>query len=221
MIILLQGVLEPTDVARVLKELAPIAWRAGAATAGPTAREVKDNLQAPGADPIVAGLERFVADALARHPMFELAARPKRLSRILFSRYTPGMAYGPHTDDAMMGADGQRMRADLSFTLFLSPPESYSGGALAIHNAAGAQAVRLEAGDAVLYSSGSIHEVEPVTSGERVAAVGWVQSVVRENDRREILFDLAAARQRLTGAREERLLLDKAISNLLRLWADP
>jgi PKHD-type hydroxylase len=221
MTVLIQGVLTAADVARVLNELASVAWRAGAATAGPAARQVKHNLQAPGGDPGVQALERFVSEALSRHPVFEAAARPARLSRVMFSRYEPGMAYGPHTDDALMGPRGDRLRTDLSFTLFLSAPESYEGGALAIDSAAGEQLVRLDAGDAVLYPAGAVHEVRPVARGARIAAVGWVQSLVRGAAEREILFDLAQARQRLDGERADKLLLDKAISNLLRLWAEP
>lgn len=216
MLIILAGVLEAEDLERVRARLANAVWKDGKATAGPAARAVKNNLQAGG----LADLGVFVIEALRRHPLFEIAARPRRASPVMFSKYEPGMAYGPHTDDALMGAD-ERLRADLSYTLFLAPPESYEGGALTILNAAGEQAIKLAAGDCVLYPSGTIHHVAPVASGARLAAVGWIQSTVRDAQKREILFDLSVTRARLGDApREDVLRLDKSISNLLRMWAE-
>jgi PKHD-type hydroxylase len=222
--LILERILEPEDVARIRRELEAVAWRPGKRTAGPAARGVKENLQADGEDKRVQALERFVTEALRLHPMFEIAARPRRLSRLMFSRYEPGMTYGAHTDDALMGPEENRLRTDLAFTLFLAEPSSYEGGALAVESALGEQSIKLEAGDAILYSAGSIHGVAPVTSGVRLAAVGWVQSLVAEAERRDILFELSLTRARLSEAgvaREEVLRLDKAVSNLLRLWARP
>lgn len=217
MLIVLAGVLEGEDLARVRARLDEAVWKDGKATAGPAARAVKNNLQAGG----LADLGAFVMEALRRHPLFEIAARPRRASPVMFSKYEPGMAYGPHTDDAVMGGAEGRLRADLSYTLFLADPESYEGGALAIESAAGEQAIKLAAGDCVLYPSGTIHHVAPVTGGARLAAVGWIQSVVRDAAKREILFDLSMTRARLASApREDLLRLDKSISNLLRLWAE-
>lgn len=220
--IVLQRVLEPEDVARVRADLAQAPWRSGKRSAGPAARKVKDNDQADGADPRVRALEAFVVEALRRHPLFEIAARPNRLSRLLFSRYAPGMAYGAHTDDALMGPPEARLRTDLAFTIFLSEQSTYEGGALVVESALGEQAFRLEAGDAILYPANSIHRVAPVERGERLAAVGWAQSFVADAAKRETLFDLSVARTRLAeqGADERQLLLlDKSISNLLRMWA--
>src|SRR5262249_4486752 len=151
-------------------------WASGKRTAGAAARGVKENLQADGANPRVRALARFVVEALERHPLFSIAARPARLTPVMFSRYEPGMTYGAHTDDALMGAGEGRLRTDLAFTLFLAERSSYEGGALVVESALGEQEVALEAGDAVLYPAGSIHRVAPVTSGARLAAVGWVQS---------------------------------------------
>lgn len=222
MSIILQAVLAPEDVARVRDDLTKVSWASGKRTAGAVARDVKDNLQADGADARTQALERFIVDALYRHPLFQIAARPARLSRLLFSRYQPGMTYGAHTDDALMGAGDNQLRTDLAFTLFLAPPESYEGGALTIDTALGEQEIKLEAGDAILYPAGSIHYVAPVISGVREAAVGWLQSAVADAGRREVLFDLSVARARLGeagAARAELLRMDKAISNLLRMWA--
>jgi PKHD-type hydroxylase len=133
------------------------------------------------------------------------------------------MEYGSHTDDALMGAAGDRLRTDLAFTLFLSEPATYKGGALTLESIAGRQEIKLEAGDAMLYPAGAIHSVAPVTEGVRLAAVGWVESFVREPARREILYDLSRVRTRLAEAgapRLELLHLDKSISNLLRMWAE-
>lgn len=222
MSLVLQGVLAPEDLARVQRELTELQWSSGKRTAGAAARGVKENLQADGADPKTQALERFVADALRRHPLFEIAARPARLTRVMFSRYEPGMTYGAHTDDALMGASDDKLRTDLAFTIFLADRNSYEGGALTIDSALGEQEIKLEAGDAILYPAGSIHYVAPVTSGARLAAVGWVQSFIGDAAQREILFDLSVTRTRLAQAgvsREDLLPIDKAISNLLRMWA--
>lgn len=222
MSLILQSVLGGEDIARVRAELAEISWAPGKRTAGPAARAVKENLQAPGDDPRTQALERFVREALERHPLFEITARPQRVSRLLFSRYEPGMAYGAHTDDALIGSGPGRVRTDLAFTLFLSESASYEGGALVVESALGEQEIRLEAGDAILYPAGSVHSVAPVTRGFRLAAIGWVQSVIADAGQREILFELSVARTRLAeagAARGELLALDKAISNLLRMWA--
>jgi PKHD-type hydroxylase len=222
MSLILQEVLAPEDVARVRTELVELDWASGKRTAGGAARNVKENLQADGANPRVKELERFVVAALRRHPLFEIAARPSRLSRLLFSRYEPGMTYGAHTDDALMGKGEDKLRTDLAFTIFLSDSSAYEGGDLVVESALGEQGIKLEAGDAFLYSAGSIHHVAPVTSGVRLAAVGWVQSFVPDLTQRETLFDLSVTRARLAEAgiaREELLKLDKSIANLLRMWA--
>lgn len=222
MSLILQEVLAAEDLARVRTELSDLAWVSGKRTAGTAARGVKENLQADGSEPRVKELERFVVEALRRHPLFEIAARPARLSRLLFSRYEPGMTYGAHTDDALMGKGEDKLRTDLAFTIFLAESASYEGGELVVQSALGDQAIKLEAGDAILYSAGSIHHVAPVTSGARLAAVGWIQSFVPDITQRETLFDLSVTRGRLAEAgvaREEILRLDKSISNLLRMWA--
>ena len=214
-------VLNPDDVRRVREGLAQAPFRDGKATAGPVARRVKQNQQAVGSDAAVDALARFVRDALKRHPVFSAYARPAAWSRIMFSKYAPGDAYGLHTDDAFMSADGGgRLRTDLSFTLFLSDPDTYEGGALLLDDLDGEREHRPTAGDAVLYQTGRLHRVTPVTRGERLAAVGWIESVVRADDQRELLFDLERVRAS-TPEGEARLLLDKAIGNLLRQWGSP
>lgn len=222
MSVILQDVLAAEDLERVRAELAAFDWMSGKRTAGAAARRVKENLQADGADHRVKELERFVTDALRRHPLFDIAARPARLSRLLFSRYEPGMNYGAHTDDALMGQADDKLRTDLAFTIFLAECESYGGGELVVESPLGEQGIKLEAGDAFLYPAGSIHHVAPVKSGVRLAAVGWIQSFIPDIAQRETLFDLSVARTRFAEAgiaRDELLRLDKSISNLLRMWA--
>ncbi|HYD89395.1 MAG TPA: Fe2+-dependent dioxygenase [Vitreimonas sp.] len=222
MSLILQEVLAPEDLNRVRAELAALTWNPGKRTAGAAARGVKENLQADGSDPRTQALEQFVVDALRRHPLFEIAARPAKISRLLFSKYEPGMTYGAHTDDALMGPREEKLRTDLAFTIFLADRASYEGGALVLTSALGDQEIALDAGDAILYPAGSIHYVAPVTRGARLAAVGWIQSFVADAAQRETLFDLSVVRGRLSEAgvaREELLRLDKSISNLLRMWA--
>lgn len=214
-------VLTAEDLDRVREGLVAAAFHDGRRTAGAAAKKVKSNQQADGSDPKVKALAVFVRQALERSPTFVAFARPQRWSRMLFSKYAPGDQYGFHTDDASMeGADGQRMRSDLSFTLFLSDPETYEGGALLIDGLDGEREFRPAAGTAVLYSTGQLHRVTPVTRGERLAAVGWIHSMVSRSDEREVVFDL----QRVRWATPEGpswLLLDKAIGNLLRMWGKP
>jgi PKHD-type hydroxylase len=222
MSVILQQVLEGEDLARVREDLGAITWKSGKRTAGAAARGVKDNLQADGGDPRTQGLERFVVDALRRHPLFEIAARPSRITRLLFSRYEPGMTYGAHTDDALMGPAEDKLRTDLAFTIFLEDPTAYDGGELVTESALGDQSLKLSAGEAILYPATTIHYVAPVTRGARIAAVGWIQSYVADAAQREILFDLSVARARFADAgasRDQVLLMDKSISNLLRMWA--
>ena len=222
MSLILQGVLPPADLQRVRRELADLKWSSGKRTAGSAARGVKENLQADGSDPRAQALETFVLEALRRHPMFEIATWPMRLTRLLFSRYEPGMTYGAHTDVALMSTADLPVRTDLAFTIFLEERDKYEGGALVVESALGAQEIKLDAGDAILYPAGSIHYVAPVTQGARLAAVGWVQSHIADGAQREMLFDLSVLRTRLANAGlalEDLLTLDKSISNLLRMWA--
>ena len=214
-------VLLPEDVARVRERLAGLSFVDGKTTAGATARKVKANAQADPADEGTAALATFVRQALERCEVLAAYARPTRWSRLLFSRYGAGDAYGLHVDDAAMRADdGGRMRTDLSFTLFLSEPETYEGGALRLEGLDGDRDLKLPAGSLVLYPTGVLHQVTPVTAGERLACVGWIQSAVRRGDQRELLFDLARVRASLPEG-DARLLLDRSVGGLLRMWAEP
>lgn len=220
MMVVLENVLSPVEVTRIRESLAHVAFRDGRITAGPAARSVKSNEQADGGDPEVVALARLIRIAFERHPTFYALARPVRWSNLMFSRYGSGHRYGPHTDDAsMIDEHGWPLRTDLSFTLFLSDPKDYEGGALRFVDEASDRSFRPAAGSAVIYPTGVLHEVTPVTRGERLACVGWLQSLIRRADQREILFDLERVRSQSSEG-EARLHLDKAIGNLLRMWSE-
>lgn len=194
-------------------------WRIGAETAGWHARTVKNNRQLDRQSPLQQRLAAEIETALAGHPLVQSAALPLRIHTILFSRCGPGEGYGRHVDNAFMAAG----RADLSFTVFLSDPTAYSGGSLLLEGLDGEHEVRLEAGHALLYPSTLLHQVEPVRSGERLVAVGWVESRIRQAERRELLFDLDTARRTLfqqEGKSEAFDLISRSYTNLLRLWGE-
>ncbi len=215
MLITIDQILGTEDLERVRAEVEALVFVDGKATAGALAKAVKNNQQATGA--ATEAVIGFVQRAIERHDVFQAAAQVKTYGPILISRYQPGMAYGLHVDNAYMNG----VRADLSFTLFLSEPDTYDGGALCIEQPAGRQAIKLPAGSLVLYPSTTLHEVEPITRGERLAVVGWIESRVLSAEGREALFDLAQVRASLSLLPEVdpmvRLTLQKAEANLIRL----
>lgn len=219
MFLTIASVLTDTDLPLVHERLDSLNWQDGARTAGGRARLVKKNQQADLRSKPGQGLHDFLSEAIERTSVFQSAARPKKLSRLLISRTENGGGYGAHVDNALMNG----LRTDLSFTLFLSDPESYEGGELIIDLPGGTHSAKPAAGDLVLYPSGALHKVEPVTKGTRYAVVGWVESHVRGAAEREILFDLDNTRAALGKSLDqnaiELLTLDKVASNLLRLWA--
>jgi len=178
---------------------------------------MKHNLQArTDAGPVRAVTEK-VQRALTEHPVFATAALPLKFARVLVSRYEAGMGYGWHADQALI--DG--VRTDLSFTLFLSGPGSYGGGALEIRRSAGTEEFRLPAGSAVVYSSGDVHRVTEVTSGERLAVVGWIQSRLRSSEQREVQFNLATAAAAVQSQQPEVAVELAGIrQQLLRMWSE-
>lgn len=223
MILVIDAIPDADHLAAIAERVALLEWRDGRETAGSVARQVKRNEQA--AMDSIAGraLQDELSGIIADHPVVKAAAQPRRFAPLLISRTGVGGRYGAHVDNALMGRGARRLRTDLSFTLFLSPPGDYDGGELVIHAAGTTQSVKGEAGTMVLYPSGSIHEVTPVTRGERIVCVGWIESVVADAAQRELLFDLenlrASLRQQLPGQSAELLTLDKTIANLLRMWA--
>jgi PKHD-type hydroxylase len=185
-------VMAPDTLAALHARLADAPWTDGRATAGPQAALAKRNQQLPESWPGLATLQRPVLDALARHPLFFSAALPRQVSPPMFNRHGgAGNHFGPHVDSAVRHLPGGGMvRSDIACTLFLSDPAAYDGGALAIDDTFGRQRVRLPAGDLVLYPAHSVHQVEPVTRGVRVACFFWVQSMVRCDTQRRLLFDM-------------------------------
>ncbi len=217
MYLVIADALDRHGVAAIRDFAAGAAFEDGRKTAGRYAREVKANDQAA-ASPALDGVLRTVEAALTGNATFAAAALPRRVVRLLLSRYRAGQTYGAHVDDAIMAG----ARTDLSFTLFLSEPEDYEGGALIVEDPLEERAIRLGAGEAILYPSQTLHRVEPVTRGERLAVVGWVESWVRQPERREVLFDLDLALRELhagTGKSPAFDRLAKTRSNLLRMWA--
>jgi PKHD-type hydroxylase len=200
-------------------------WVDGRATAGHQGARVKQNQQIAEGSALAAELGDIVLSVLERHPLFISAALPSQVYPPLFNRYQGGMHFGSHVDGSVriMPASGAKIRTDLSATLFLVPPDSYEGGELLIEDTYGTQAVKLPAGDMVLYPASSLHRVTPVTGGARVACFFWVQSLVRDDGRRAMLFDLDNAIQRLTatGADSAAVLqLSGLYHNLMRQWAE-
>jgi len=216
-------VLDAQTVRELRKQLADQPFVDGGETAGWAAGQVKRNEQLSREAPAYAGIQARLLDALRSNALFAIAAAPHSFRPLLISRYAMGMGYGDHVDNALMG-DATKTRTDLSFTLFLSDPESYEGGDLIIEDSGGARSVKLPAGSLVLYSSSTLHRVDPVTSGERLVAVGWVQSFIRSAEARAILFDLETARRSLferDGKSAEFDQLSRAASNLWRMWSEP
>jgi PKHD-type hydroxylase len=194
----------------------------GRETAGWHARLVKRNEQIRTNSDAARKAGERVAAALDRHEVFRAAALPRMMRPMLLSRYHDGMSYGAHVDDAIMGGKAP-IRSDLSVTVFLNDPAAYDGGELVMETTGGEQAYKLAAGSAIIYPSTTLHRVEPVTRGTRLVAVTWVQSLVREAENREILFDLDTVRRTIfqgQGKSREFDLLSKTYANLLRKWSD-
>src|SRR5574341_1489644 len=223
MLLTATGVLKPDEVALARGWRAGVRFVDGKASAGAAARRVKRNLEAERGDGGLERLDDLVMGGLARHPAYRGGALPLHAATPLYIRYQAGMEYGEHLDDPIMGAGGLMYRSDVAVTVFLSAPDEYDGGELVIRGTAGAQSVKLPAGDAVLYPAGTIHRVNPVTRGERLVAVTWVQSVVRDPARRELLYGLNLAREKLLQSApdaEETAQVNAAYLNLIRMWSD-
>ena len=202
-------------------------WLDGRVTAGTQSEKAKNNLQLDESSDAAREGRRIVQDGLSRSALFFTAALPRRVFPPLFNRYGGGAnAFGDHIDNAvrMVAGSGEQVRTDLSATLFLSPPQDYDGGELVIQSPFGEQRVKLPAGDLVLYPAATIHRVEPVTRGERLASFFWVESMVQGAERRQLLFDLDLAIRELRAAAGDTpsaIRLAGCYHNLLRMWACP
>ena len=218
MLMTIADVLSPAESEEIRAMLGSMRFEDGRATAGWSAKLVKDNEQAREGAALSLLRER-VTKAIMDNEVFSLAARPKALTPLIFARYGAGKEYGSHVDNPLMHG----IRTDVSFTLFLADPDSYDGGELVIESASGEEEVKLPAGHLVAYDSTSLHRVAPVTRGERLVAVGWAQSYVRDSAKRELLFDLETAKRGLfaqLGKTPEFDLVAKAGANLFRMWAE-
>jgi PKHD-type hydroxylase len=217
-------VLDATQVADFRKRLAVAGWTDGRITAGYQSARAKNNLQLPESDAVALELSARVRAALDRSPLFFAAALPRRVFTPLFNLYKEGNGFGDHVDNAVRYEQtGQPVRTDLSATLFLSGPEEYDGGELVIGAASGTHSVKLPAGDMVLYPATTIHRVEAITRGERHACFFWIQSMVRDEGERTLLFNLDLAIQKLNQDHPGHAAAVELVGvyhNLLRKWAE-
>lgn len=225
MLVHLRSVLDASQLAMVSKRLNAADWVDGRQTAGAQSAKVKHNQQLAEESEDARALGQIIVAALERHPVFLSAALPRKLFPPLFNRYAEGMAFGTHIDNAIRQVPGtpHRIRTDLSATLFLTDPETYQGGALVIEDTYGTHAIKLPAGDMVLYPSSSLHHVEKITSGTRTAAFFWVQSMVRDDAERALLYELDTAIRTIgQDAPESQALiaLTGCYHNLIRRWSD-
>jgi PKHD-type hydroxylase len=227
MLLPIPQVLSAEQVAYFRDRLAHGAWADGRITAGYQSAQAKDNAQLPESDPVARELGGMVLEALARNATFFSAALPQRIYPPLFNRYSGGQSFGFHVDNAIRydrsQGGAEPVRTDLSATLFLNSPEDYDGGELVIEDTYGMQRVKLQAGDMVLYPGTSLHRVTPVTRGERLASFFWIQSLLREDAQRRLMFELDTSIRRLTQDVPEHpalVQLTGVYHNLLRRWAD-
>jgi PKHD-type hydroxylase len=224
MLIAIPDVLTPDQVHMARRRLDAAGWVDGRVTAGPQSARAKDNLQLPETDPTARELGDLILQQLQRNALFISAALPLRIFPPLFNRYQGGQSFGNHVDNAIrqVGGTPHRIRTDLSATLFFADPDEYDGGDLVIEDTYGVHSVKLPAGHLVLYPSTSLHAVHPVTRGARIASFFWIQSMVRDDGQRTLLFDLDGAIQRVAAdtAHPAVVQLTGVYHNLIRRWAD-
>jgi PKHD-type hydroxylase len=226
MMLQIPQVLSPDQVAQFRARMDGAAWVDGNVTSGHQSAQAKYNEQLPEDSPVARELGEAIVAALGRNQLFFSAALPKRVFPPLFNRYRGGMEFGNHVDGAVRvhGPSGLRIRTDISATLFLAAPEEYDGGELLVEDTYGVQRVKLPAGHMVLYPSTSLHRVSPVTRGARVASFFWIQSMVREDAQRALLFDMDMAILRLSKdnpGHPALVSLTGCYHNLLRMWTEP
>jgi PKHD-type hydroxylase len=225
MLIRIPDVLTPEQVAEARGLLEKADWVDGRVTAGHQSAQAKDNMQIPEGHPAAQHLGEMIVKALGQNPLFLSAALPLRVFPPLFNRYTGGQSFGTHVDNAIRQVTGtpHRIRTDLSATLFFAGPEEYEGGELCVEDTYGTQAVKLPPGHMLLYPATSLHHVRPVTRGARVCSFFWIQSMIRDDGHRSLLFDLDTAIQNLSADHPEHasaVQLTGVYHNLLRQWAE-
>lgn len=223
MLLRIPSVLDRAELDVLRRMLASAPFVDGKLSAGLAARRVKHNQEVDRHARELEQLNNLVMGKLVQHPVYRSAALPLRVAAPYYARYTPGMRYGDHVDDPIMGADDTLYRSDVSITVFVNDPADYDGGELVIQTAFGEQLVKLPAGDAVMYPSSSLHRVAEVTRGERLVAVTWLQSLVRDPARRELLHELNSVRERMLASAaesEDTKLINKTYVNLVRMWGE-
>lgn len=223
MMVHIPAVLTPEQVARCREVMEKAAWVDGNVTSGHQAAKAKNNLQLPESAREARELSNMVMEALGRSPLFMSAVLPKQVFPPLFNRYDAGMTFGNHVDNAVRSGNGVRIRTDVSSTLFISSPEDYDGGELIVEDTYGAHSVKLPAGDMIVYPATSLHRVTPITRGSRICSFFWTQSMIRDEARRGLLFDLDMSIIRLAGDHPQHksvVSLTAVYHNLLRQWAE-
>lgn len=223
MMLQIPDVLNPAQLDTVRTLLSRARFVDGKLSAGMAAKRVKDNEELASDASEITQLNNIVMGSLVKHPMYQNGALPTRIAVPFYARYTAGKHYGDHVDDPIMGPPGQRYRSDVSITVFLNEPDEYVGGELTIRTAFGDRQVKLKAGDAVMYPSASLHHVAEVTGGERLVAVTWLQSMIRDPAKRELLYEMNTVREKLLSEysdMEEGKKLDICYANLIRMWAE-
>lgn len=223
MLVTIPDVLNKEDISTVLDLMATANFHEGSSSAGSEAKRVKNNHEMFISEVETQRLNNLVMGKLIKNPTYIATAFAAKIAAPYYAKYSEGMSYGNHVDDPVMGPANQRYRSDISITIFLNEPDAYDGGELIISTAFGEQSVKLKAGDAVLYPSSSTHRVAEVTGGERLVAVTWLQSTVRDPAKREILYNLSQAREALMKTlpeSKELELLSNSYVNLLRMWSD-
>lgn len=223
MLIEIPELLNVAQVARIHELLADASFVDGKLSAGMAAKRVKDNEELEMQPELLQRLYRIVMASVGHSATFRSFALPNKVADFIFARYQPGMHYGDHVDDPIMGGAGPKFRTDVSMTIFLNEPDTYDGGDLVVRTTFGEKRIKLPAGHAVVYPSASVHHVAEVTRGQRLVALTWIQSFVRDAARRELLFELDQAREHLLRNEpdaEHSKHVDRSYANLLRMWAD-
>ena len=223
MLLHLKNVLAPDQLQGAREMLAKLKFVDGKASAGIAASRVKNNQEADRQAQEIGNLDNLVMGSLIRHPVYRAGALALKVATPFYARYVPGMRYGDHVDDPVMGGEDGLYRTDIAITIFLNDPKAYDGGELTINSAFGEQKIKLPAGDAVMYPASSLHRVSEVTRGERLVAVTWVQSLVRDPARRELLYELNQVRERLlkeAPEAEDTTRINAVYVNLVRMWSE-
>jgi PKHD-type hydroxylase len=225
MLLTIPDVLSPAQVARALEVLNAADWVDGKVTAGHQSAQTKHNMQLPEGSPAARELGEMILNALGQNPLFISAALPLRVFPPLFNRYQGGQSFGTHIDNALRQIPGtrHRIRTDISATLFFAHPDEYDGGELIVEDTYGIHSVKLPPGHLVIYPASSLHHVKPVTRGARIASFFWIQSMIRDDSQRTLLFDLDTAIQHVsqtTSDSSSSVRLTGVYHNLLRRWVD-